>query len=60
MLSEELLRVEDQKKAVYCSYLDYSIISDSSVYAYSIRAFRLKRTSEEEEQEEEKPVCVAP
>ena len=58
-MTEELLRVEDAKKAVYCPYLEYSVVTDSSIYAYSIRVSRLKRDSKEE-QEEKKTVCVAP
>jgi hypothetical protein len=49
MMTEELLRVEDAKKAVYSPYLAYCVIPDSSVYAYSARLSRLKRLEASEE-----------
>jgi len=48
-LTEELLRVEDAKKAVHSPYLAYSVVTDSSVYAYSLRVSRLKSEMPTEE-----------
>ncbi len=53
-MTEELLRVEDAKKAVYSPYLAYSVITESSVYAYSLRLSRLKRLASEEETTQER------
>jgi len=59
-VTEELLRVEDEKKAVYSSYLAYSVTTDSSVYAYSIRLERIKRllASKKEESAQEKDTTM--
>lgn len=59
-MTEELLRVEDEKKAVYSSYLAYSVTTDSSVYAYSIRLERIKRllASKKEESAQEKDTTM--
>lgn len=56
-MTEELLRIEDKKKAVYSSYLSYSLVTESSVYTvYSKRLSRIEHmvldeTTKKEEKE---------
>jgi len=53
-MTEELLRVEDTKKAVHSPYLAHSVITESSIYAYSLRLSRLKRLASKEETTQER------
>jgi len=50
---EELLRVGEDKKAVHSPYMAYSVVTDSSVYAHSLRVTRLKNLKIAEETQQE-------
>lgn len=53
-MTEELLHVEDRKKAVYFSYLNCSLIPDSSVYSTYLKVQEEIQTNRQEKKKKQK------